>query len=306
MRANLLHVVACISNPIRWNSRISLAKKFIQHMLDSGVKLTLVECAYGDRPFDLAGIEGVNHVGVRAKSVVWIKENLLNIGVSRLPPDWKYVAFIDADIIFRRPNWAAETVHALQQYDVVQPWSDCYDLGPNDDHLQAHHSFGKLVQQGEPIQFGKGNYKFGHPGFAWAFTRTALEWVGGLIDTAALGAADHHMAGALIGKAVNTFPGGINTSYARHIYQWQQRAQSHGITLSYVPGTIEHGWHGPKALRKYVDRWGILVKHDFNPDTDLKRNIWGVYELAGNKPELAHDIDLYMRGRDEDSNSLSV
>jgi hypothetical protein len=53
-----------------------------------------------------------------------------------------------------------------------------------------------------------------------------------------------------------------------------------------------------------VDRWQVLVRHRFDPFTDLKRNIWGVFELAGNKPGLRRDIDAYMRGRDEDGNTM--
>ena len=116
MRADLLHVVTCIANPLRWKSRIACYHDFARHMAESGVHLTVVECAYGERPFELAA-DGVNHVAVRAKTLVWNKENLLNIGISRLPGDWRYVAWIDADIRFRKSGWAAETVHALQQYD---------------------------------------------------------------------------------------------------------------------------------------------------------------------------------------------
>ena len=105
-----LHVVTAVANPIRWKSRITLFKAFAQQMLNSGVNLTVVECAYGERPFELAGIAHINHVPVRAKSLVWTKENLINIGFSRLPDDWSYAAWIDADITFRKNGWAGETV----------------------------------------------------------------------------------------------------------------------------------------------------------------------------------------------------
>jgi hypothetical protein len=303
MRADLLHVVTAIANPIRWESRIRLYREFERHMLASGVHLTTVECAYGDRPFELAGDPRVNHVPVRARSLVWTKENLLNIGISRLPQDWKYVAWIDADIAFRRANWAADTVHALQQYDIVQPWTDCYDLGPRDEHLQAHRSFCKQWMDHQPV--GPGPYRFAHPGYAWAATRGALEHLGGLIETASLGAADHHMALALAGKMERSLPGGIEPGYVRPIAQWQARATAHiAGNIGCIPGTIEHSWHGAKARRRYVDRWQVLVRHRFDPFTDLKRNIWGVFELAGNKPGLRRDIDAYMRGRDEDGNTM--
>jgi hypothetical protein len=305
MRADLLHVIATIANPIRWKSRDRLYDSFEQHMLDSGVRLTVVECAYGDRPFRLAGRTGISHIGVRARTPLWCKERLINLALARLPDDWKYVAWIDADIRFRKPEWAAETVHALQQYDVVQPWSDCYDLGPNDDHLQAHRSFCRLWHEGRPIiPSGGAGYQFAHPGYAWAATRQALDWTGGLIDTAILGAGDHHMALALIDRVTESVPSGISASYLRMLLAWQTRARHIAGNISYVPGTIEHLWHGPKAKRAYVDRWGILTANAYDPDHDIKANVWGVWELAGNKPALTRAIDRYLRSRDEDSNSL--
>lgn len=307
MRNDLLNVVTAIANPIRWESRIRLYRDFERHMLDSGVNLTVVECAYGDRAFECTGTPGVQHVGVRAHSMAWTKENLLNIGIART--EGKYIATLDADIRFRKSNWAAETVHALQLYPVVQPWSDCYDLGPNDDHLDAHRSFCRLVHEGRPIVQGpnakNAPYRFGHPGYAWAYIRQALEWLGGLIETAVLGAADHHMAMALIGRVGDSIPGNLTAGYKRPLYQWQNRAMHHiNGHLGYVPGSIEHMWHGPKDKRAYISRWEILARNDFNPETDLMRNTWGVYELAGNKPGLRRDLDLYFRSRDEDSNTM--
>ena len=302
MRADLLHVVAVIANPMRWRSRLALYRQFEQHMLDSGVHLTTVECAYGDRPFEL-GNPAVNHVKVHSKSRVWNKESLINAGLARLPADWKYAAWIDADIAFRKSGWAAETVHALQQYDIVQPWSDCYDLGPNDDHLQAHKSFTGLWQAGKPIMAGAG-YTFAHPGYAWAATREVLERLGGLLDVAALGAGDHHMALALIGRAEESLPGGIHANYRRAVLRWQGRAQQHVNGLGCVPGTIEHRWHGSKDLRAYVSRWDILLRNNFDPLEDLKRNTSGVVELAGNKPAFQRDIDAYMTRRNEDATTL--
>ena len=305
MRADLLHVITAVSNPMRWESRIRLYRDFERRMLDSGVHLTTVECAHGDRPFVLEDNPEINHIPVRARTLVWTKENLLNIGISRLPQNWKYVAWIDADIAFRRSDWAVETVHALQQYDVIQPWTDCYDLGPHDEHVQAHRSFCRQWIDQEPV--GPGPYRFAHPGYAWAATRQALDHLGGLIETAALGAADHHMALALVGKMEESLPAGIPPGYVKPIAEWQARANAHiAGNVGCVAGTIEHFWHGAKTRRRYVDRWQIIIGNQFDPSSDLKRNVWGVLELSGNKPMLRRDIDAYLRGRDEDSNMMEV
>src|SRR5271154_4063886 len=114
MKANLLHVVTVVYNPIDWESRLRLYREFEAHMLASGVCLTTVECALGSRPHLLGGEARVNHVGVRASTLLWNKENLINLGISRLPENWQYVAWIDADIKFRNEHWAADTVDLLQ------------------------------------------------------------------------------------------------------------------------------------------------------------------------------------------------
>ena len=308
MEKGLLHVIAVVSNPVRWKSRIELYKQFEAHMIASGVQLTLVECAFGDRPFELKGNPAVNHVGVRSKTLVWNKENLVNIGISRLPEGWKYVAWIDADIQFRKLDWAYETVHALQQYDIVQPWVQCYDLGANDEHIALHKSFCKIYHDGKPIkqgpQTGPGTgYEFAHPGYAWAATRAFIEQCGGLIETAALGAADHHMALACIGRVMETVPRNMHPNYIQQLKLWEKRALgAAALNVGYVAGTIEHFWHGSKQKRKYVERWEVLTKHQFDPIVDLKKNSHGVIELAGNKPYMRQDMDRYFRQRNEDAN----
>ncbi len=309
MRADLLHVIAVVSNPIRWKSRIDLYRAFEAHMLASGVQLTTVECAYGERPFELGGMPGVNHVRVRANSLLWIKEPLINIGLSRLPPDWQYAAWIDADITFRRADWAAETVHALQQYPVVQPWSDCLDLGPNGELMETHRAFCRLVHEGETLSQGPnakpGPYRFGHPGYAWAARRDFLEATGGLLETAGLGAADHHMALGLVGRAADSIPRGIHPNYRADVMRWEKRALGPAQRgISTVDGVIEHSFHGSKPRRQYVDRWSILIDEQYDPIDDTKRNTWGVLELAGNKPRLQHRIDQYFRQRNEDANTF--
>jgi hypothetical protein len=304
-----LHVVTCIGNPIRWKSRVALYKQFEEHMLDSGVKLTTVEVAYGERPWELPDTPHVHSVKVRCSghNLVWNKENLINIGISRIP-EAKYIATIDADINFRQRGWAGEIVHALQHWSVIQPWTHCYDLGPNGEHLQAHRSFCALYAAGKPVVQGANGvsgYEFGHPGYAWAYTRQALEWMGGVLETAALGAGDHHMALALINRVQESVHGGMTKAYREALDIWQDRAYSHiKGELGALPGTIEHWWHGNKTKRAYVSRWDILAKHAFDPFIDVKRNTHGVLELAGNKAGLSRDIHNYFASRDEDANTL--
>ena len=220
--------------------------------------------------------------------------------------------------LFRRPDWAVETVHALQLYDVVQPWSDAYDLGPNGEHLELHRGFARVLFEGGPVvprgsgrdpgdgwwKHAQGPYHFPHPGYAWACTRQAYDWLGGLLDIGGMGSGDHHMALGLAGSAEWSLPGGVHPSYRRHVMRWQERALQHvNGNVGFVPGTIEHGFHGAKPKRGYNTRWNMFTTHRFDPDEDLKRNADGVIELSGNKPALRRDFDRYLRARQEDANT---
>lgn len=310
MRASDLHVFTARSNPLYWKKPHQNYEIFARHMLDSGVNLHVVECAYGEEAFTCK-LPGVNHIGVRAKTRGWCKENLLNIGVYRVP-EAKYIAWIDADVIFRRPDWAEATVNALQHYHVVQPWSDAYDLGPNGEHIAHHQSFAKqffyrkpLVPEGKPWWQGDGGpYVYPHSGYAWAWTREVFEWLGGLFELGGMGSGDHHMALALAGLADYSMPIGTSPAYRREVKRWEERALLHvNRNIGYVWGTIEHLFHGRKIDRGYLSRWEMFVKHQFDPHEDLKRNSFGVLEFATNKPELRHDFDLYLHSRNEDLNA---
>jgi hypothetical protein len=309
MRAELLHVVAARFNPLRWSVPDRHYRDWAIHMLDSGVRLTVVEVQSGERPF-AADLPHVTHIGVRADSWAWSKECAINIGISRVP-EAQYVCWADTDVFWRKSDWASETVHALQHYRVVQPWTQALDLGPGDNLLQTHRSFADCYMQGEPLvpdgpswwRFNGGPYDYPHTGYAWACKRELLDWTGGLFELGGMGSADHHMALGLVGQVERSWPAGTSASYRTHLARWQDRAMRYvNGRIGAVHGMIEHRFHGAKQKRGYLDRWDMFVRHGFDPDTDLKRNTHGVLEWAGNKPELEREWDLYLRSRREDDN----
>lgn len=297
-----LHVIGVISNPARYHSRYRIAREWAATMqATANVKLYLVEHAFGDRHHEIVSAQG-DHMKVRSSSELWLKENMLNLGVRMLPRDWKYMAWIDADVWFRNDNWAIETLHQLQHFDVIQPWSECIDLGPYGNALSMFRSFVSLSSKGVKLQPQVGGaYPYGHSGFAWACTRTFWENTGGLIDFAILGAGDHHMAWATVGKAEESIPKAMSEAYKSRVVDWQHRAvQVTNKFIGYVPGRLEHMWHGSKKRRFYKERWKILIDNQYDPDKDLRHDAQGLIQLVG-KPKLAHDIHKYLRSRHEDS-----
>lgn len=327
-----LHVVTAIFNPVRYKSRWKLYHRFAQHVADSGAVLHTIEASFGARRAAVAAnphhgqvSKQPDHVTqqpphtytqIQTSHELWLKENMLNLVIARLPSDWKYVAWVDADILFQRPNWVGETIHQLQHYQVVQMFSDAQDLSPTFEIMQRHKSFMSCYVQGIPEQGWQSRQGYyghthkgpvlWHPGFAWAARREAVDRLGGLFDVAILGAADNHMAHALIGRAQDSIHPKIHPAYRRHVMEWQNRAEKHvRRNVGYVSGTISHFWHGNKANRQYWDRWKILVDNQFNPDIDIKRDWQGLYQLVDRGTDrsrhLRDQLRGYFRVRNEDS-----
>lgn len=298
-----LHVIAVVSNPVMFRSRYDLFKKFVTHMARFNVNLVIVELAFGHRDFVVTERDNPNHVQVRGSTELWHKENLINVGFQRLPADWRYAAWIDADVDFVNLNWVHDTLNALQHHPVVQLFQDCVDAGPHGEIVQTHRSFGYQLSIGE-MNPGQG-YTFPHPGFAWAIRRDAFDGLGRLIDFAILGAGDHHMAWAFVGDVQRSIPSGLSHSYLTKLAAFQARASHHVRgDVGYVPGMLVHHWHGKKRDRRYVERWSVLIENRYDPDTDIKLNHYGVLELEHHKPRLRDQIRLYMRQRNEDSVDL--
>jgi hypothetical protein len=311
MDTSKFYVIAVVSNPVMYKSRYELFKKFKAHMDESKVKMITVELAFGDRPFEVTESNNPYHLQLRTIEELWHKENMINLGINRLSqiaPDWQQLAWVDADVSFVRKDWVKSIVQSLQHYQVIQPWTNAIDLGPNGESLKVHFSFMHQYITKRPYSYG-GKYEHWHPGYAWAANRDAINHLGQLIDIAILGAGDNHMAHALIGRLDGTIAKGLHPSYIEKLRLWQNQAERFiRRDVGFLPGTIVHDWHGKKKDRKYHDRWKILVSNQYNPDTDLKRDAQGLYQLVDHGDlrsiNLRDDIRDYFRARNEDSIDL--
>jgi hypothetical protein len=303
------HVVAVVTNPIRYISRKELFNDFRSHIERAGANLTVVELALGDRPF-CHTVGRPNEVQLRSFQEIWHKEAMINAGIQRLPADWEYVAWVDADIMFTNPDWINETVEQLQHHMVVQMFSHAVDLGPDGDPMQTHTGFMYQYHKNfcqPPQGSGYGGYylqgkAFWHPGYAWAARREAIDAIGQLPDWAILGSADHHLAMALIGQGHRSLPEGLHPNYYAKMDLLEELCEEHiKHDVGYVPGTIVHYFHGKKKDRQYRERWSILIDNQYDPMTDVRYDSSGLWVLNEKKKRLRDEIRLYFRQRNEDS-----
>ncbi len=310
-----LYVVTAVFNPHRFRSRWKLYKEFEKYVLSyKEAHLVTIECSFGNRQKVLVEDQGDNHtvIHVRTKDELWLKENLINIAIQRLPEDWKYVAWVDADIKFARPDWVGETIQKLQHYQVIQMFSQAVDLSPQFEILKTHTGFMYCFKNDIPnlnkrmqlcyYQPGEGG-AYWHPGFAWAARREAIDCLGGLIDWSILGGGDMYMAYALVGQLnKRNMPNSLGPKGISYLKEWQNRAEKYiRRNVGYMEGLILHYWHGKKSDRKYQDRGQILVDARFDADKDIKRDWQGLYQLNPENVKLRDGIRNYFGARNEDS-----
>jgi len=311
-----LHVIVPCFNPLRFVSRYILLRDFIRRTVDAGAELWVAEVAFGGRPWEVTEGEGRitdetgrswNQLQFRSKDEIWVKESLINAAVACLPHDWEYMAWLDGDINLMNPDWVQETIQQLQHYSVVQMFEQAIDLSPNGTTMGTFKGVPASLLNGDPwprtdYYYGKKGYF--HPGYGWAYRNYAWHKMGGLLDINIVGGGDHQMAYGLYGKIDKAIPFKSTQGYRQSVFQWQNNVVDLKHNVGFVPGTLIHYWHGKKVNRGYFDRWKILANNNFNPFLDLKKDIYGLWQLTGNKPKLRDDLRAYFRARQEDGIDL--
>ncbi len=303
-----LHVIVTCFNPMRYVTRYTLFREFVKSIQATSAIVWVVEIAFGGRPFEVTEVGNPQHIQLRSDQELWLKENMINAAIARLPLDWEYVAWIDGDIIFVNPHWVQETIHQLQHYCAVQMFHTAIDLNPDGTPAATFVGFPASIAQGNiPHKHGYYYYEkkgLFHPGYAWAYRKEAWNTIGGLLDINIVGGGDHQMAHAFYGQIDKAIPFKCTKGYKEWLKSWEKEALKLNQNIGFVPGTIMHNWHGRKINRRYFDRWKILSDNNFDPHYDLHRDWHGLWQLSRNKPKLRNDMMQYFRRRQEDGIDL--
>jgi len=294
-----LYVVLPYFNFCGFKRRRSLFIEFVNRIAKTqGIRIVVSEALGPDPLPDVMPVW--RHLKLQTTHPVWIKENLVNLAVTEFPEDWKYMAWVDADITFLNVNWVQDTLSELQSsYDIVQLFQTAVNLGPTGESLKIDKGFGYMHRDSGTPYTKTDRYGFWHPGYGWACTRKAFEQMNGLIDWAIMGSGDRHMALAWIGRVKDSAPGNISPNYMTLLGDYQRACK--GLKVSYVPGTILHHWHGRFEDRRYKERWEILTKNSFDPCLDISISNSGVTCLTRRGLRLTKELQEYFTGRREDS-----
>jgi hypothetical protein len=298
-----LHVIMVTSNPCEFKKRWKLAEDFKIRMLQNpDIILYVVETIYPGQTFHVTESNNPLHLQLKTEHPLWAKENMISLGVKYLlPPKWKAMAWIDADLKFENPNWAIDALKILNGHkDIIQLYSHCLDMDALENSMNIWRSFGYQYVIGTPYSSTYKNPEtFYNPGFAWACTREAYKQMGGIFQYGILGSGDDHMAKAVLGCDKYNEVLLLLDNYRNKLIYSTKRCN--GLRLGYTPGVIRHYWHGSKENRRYLDRWQILKKYNYSPDKHITFDEKGILIPSKECPQgLLDEIMQYFKERLED------
>ena len=293
-----LNVILVISNPCLYTRRYILLNEFVKRIEneEENVELYIVEMIYPGQKFAVTRKNNKNHLQLRTNIPIWHKENMINLGTTLLPPNWKAFAWIDADIEFESTTWALDALKVLNgTYDVIQLFSHAVDMDHDKTTLNIFQSFGYSFVKHKKI--GKKGLDYFHPGYAWAITRRAYEKIGGLYDKGILGSGDSIMAMSFINKVDKMNNISYHPDYNNSMLEFQDKSKN--LRLGYVHGVIRHYFHGSKKNRQYTERWELLKKNQYSPK-DLTYDNGILIPTENFTKEFQDDILNYFKERKED------
>jgi hypothetical protein len=302
MAGEKLWAITSYFNPIGYRRKLQNYRTFREHLQ---VPLIAVELSYSGR-FELTQDDAEILVQRRGSAVLWQKERLLNVALSHVPSDCRYVAWLDCDIVFDRDDWAERTVDLLERYPLCQLYNTVYHIARDAPiektfAIASHVSVARALADGivpQPRSASEREYKRGH---AWAADRSLLERTG-LYDRSIVGAGDKFIAFAAIGqaKAVVTMAP-CSPAHAGDYLTWAEsfRKEVDG-RLGCLNTDVFHLWHGDLRDRGYGVRHSILADHGYDPQTDIALDAEGCWRWNSAKYEMHERVRQYFQMRAED------
>jgi hypothetical protein len=301
MKNNQLGVVCCYFNPCGYKSKYDNFITFYSALKKQIKDIHVVELS---SPLPLP--EEVEGRLISSDSILWHKENLLNLGIGDLINDgYKNIAWLDADILFQDGFWVKDTVDCLNNYKLCQLFSRAHKSQPNGTETSHPGCVRYWSETGNlyPIN------TLYHTGYAWAARSECLEGLQ-LYDKSILGGGDSLVWFGAFDGIINVyellqfhpiFRLEIN-AYIIDYLDWSEKwGKIINGEVSYVYNNVQSLPHGNNSDKHYISRYNILAKHNYSPKKDLIYNN-GILECT-NKG-LSKDIFKYFKSRKEDNSSL--
>ena len=300
----------CFDDPDGVKRRLRVYREFRRRLQ---IPLVAVELSR-EGAFDLTAADAEVLVQVRGGHVMWQKERLLNRALEALPDHCDTVAWMDCDAVLRRQDWAEGAREMLKEVHLVQPFDRLYHL--KTDTLPGLNSPLSLLKcldsvarrfcqnnlpeavyrtQGTSVRLGYA------PGLVWVASRDLVERYG-LYDAAIVGSGDKVIFSSACGRCEDVAVAyRMNRRQKEHFDAWARPfSQAVGGRIGYIEGEAYHLWHGDLASRRYGTRYEGFEVFEFDPLTDIARNVDGAWCWSSDKPRMHEFVRQFFQRRRED------
>lgn len=301
-----LWAITTYFNPIGYRLRRENYRMFRKHFR---APLLAIELTYGNAPeLGESDADIVIHCG--DGDLLWQKERLMNHALRSLPPQCRYVAWVDCDVLFEG-HWLPAAISELQRAPLVQLFSAVHHAPPGpvrpvppggvpESILSLPSTAAAMASGGSMEEFRSSNLSTA-PGFAWAAQRALLE-KHGWYDACLVGSGDLAMVCAAFGR-FDLLPERLEMSERRreHYLRWAEPffTDVRG-RVSFLRQGLIHLWHGDIRDRQYRSRYAPIREHGFDPELDLAVGSQGAWRWARSNPGLQAFVRDYFMGRNED------
>ena len=280
--------------------------KFLQkNTLLNNLKLILVEAVnkkeknYFNHSYNI-----YKHLVFETDSKIWIKENLMNLGLRAVPENCEYVGWIDSDLEFKSNDWIEKVFEKLKRYDAIQLFENLFHLDEQGNLINDPYMKENFIKN-----------QYGLPGGGWAFKKNILNKIGGFFDYDIVGMGDNFMARCLINKKpfinykiknkvknIRFLP--TSKNYYEILNNYYKKCKN--IKVSYLECDVQHHWHGNLNSRLYLERWSTLEEYEYDPIKYLVIKENGLIELNENHTDFKKDLEYYFFTKEETEKRLDT
>lgn len=269
-------------------------------------RMLVVELAYNGKPFELTG-KPTNLLQLRSDSILWHKENLINVGTKVLRErGFDYVGWIDGDTILKGDGegWYPQVCDLLRQKKLVQlcEWIEHRYSDQADRHQSGMANF--LGDNDIPV--GQ-VYK---TGLGWA-VRGGIWDRCGWYDQSIMGSGDRmlFLASVLSPGELDAIAQKVTclkadscglSEYSAWAKAWQTEV---GGSVSYLPGVEAVAEsHGAHADRQYYEREQELAGSGFKSSRHLLRDESGLLCWSVEAPDEVKQmlVDYFVNRREDE------
>lgn len=287
----MLHICIPLFNPTSCVSRYENIIKTIQNINLQKSIIYVVELCYGtQRSGFYYSHQNVKHLLFQTDTILWHKENLINLCLSQLPEGWNYFAWIDGDILFNNDLWIESTINLLDKNDILQLFSSCCFLNKQEKIDKTQIGFVNSI-------FNK-TKDSGHCGYAWAINKNCYEKIGGLFENAIIGGGDKWITAAFIQRMDEDWLKLQPDNLIKNFKKYYSKCKN--LKLNYINQQIFHLYHGELNNRNYYKRHLVLKEAEFDPERHLYKNKNGILDATKFFPNsLKKHIVDYFKSRND-------